>query len=132
MKDNTLYYRRTETDRRIIITWKPFCAYGIYLLMVVFIICAEISYSASSPTLAAIGSWLTLLSLLLLLAHTAAYFFTCLKIKKEIREATEQGLVSVGGNRQSFRNPQKIYIKKPYAVSGSAENADAGDEEETE
>ena len=98
---NSLYYSRTETEQTIIIEWKPFSTYSIYILLAIALI--GIFSSVAQLSLGAF---------ILLLANTVIYSTICRGVKNEINAASRNSCIQIKGNKFSFSSPLTVIIPK--------------------
>lgn len=107
MKQDNIFYSRTETENEVIIKWKPYTTYSTFLcLLAMPLISILTSASPMSTPLTIVGIFI------LMMVNSVITIKATKQVTAEIRMAQQKGNCRLEGNKYSFSNPLVIYIDK--------------------
>lgn len=108
MKQETIFYSRTETENEVMIKWKPYTTYGSFLYIILAVVFSQIF----SKTFNSILMILAMISFIMMIVNTVISIIATKKITNEARMAQQKGNCRLEGNKYSLSNPLVIHIYK--------------------
>ena len=108
MKQETIFYSRTESENEVIIKWKPYTTYGSFLYIILAVVFSQIF----SKTFNSIFIILAGISFLMMFVNAVVAIITTKAVSNEARIAQQKGNCRLEGNKYSFSNPLMIHIYK--------------------
>lgn len=99
-----LFYEQSETETEIVITYRPYSWYLLFLLLAVFLLSSELP----NGELGAVKglSWIAIIVLM------GSRFFAMRRVNATVREAMKQASVQLSGSSLSLKNPLTARIRR--------------------